>query len=433
MSQIHCPHCQQGPFEASATYCLACGEVLPTETLLRGRYKLVRRIGKGGMGYVYYAEDRTTYDHLCAIKRIPLKTAHGDFEPAQLEREAKILVQVLNTGILGIPDIYDTFTENQCVFVVMKYVEGEQIDAWAVNNKATWSQIVEIVLQASKVVSYLHSLNPPIIHSDIKPGNILRDARGNIWLVDFGFAYIQQDVEDITYVPGFTRSYAPWEQYRLFRPSQAADVYALAMTLYYLLVGPEIFAKRRSASVSDMSKPVDGLCEEDTFLPEWSDSLKYAMLGATRVQPEDRIKIDDFITLLEYALPGSKPRPLVMRDGQMMIAPIMLVEVSINDWEYARKLLQDGMYFAWVRRAYFMDDLATTLEKAFNDAPNPDAGLEAVLNILNTELPAPASGILSKILIPEGEQVEVFAAMGIIEEGGSAAASAPSTAGRPAR
>ncbi len=217
--------------------------VAPTEGLLavgvqlQGRYKILGVIGVGGMGAVYRAQDLRFLGvtRLCAIKEM-VNTATDprvrEMITRNFEREASILATLSHPAI---PQVYDYFTEGSRSYLVLEFVEGQDLETRVSEAEGLLAeeQVVEWAIQLCEVLSYLHNRQPrPIIFRDLKPSNIMLDAHGRIRLVDFGIAKIFQSGEKGTMIG--TEGYSPPEQYRGVAEPRG-DVYALGATMHHLL------------------------------------------------------------------------------------------------------------------------------------------------------------------------------------------------------
>lgn len=203
---------------------------LSSETTLRGRYKIIRQLGKGGMGAVYLAYD-TSLETEVAVK---CNLNPSRESSTQFLREARLLATLRHSNL---PRVIDHFILGQSQYLVMDYIPGDDLGTRLEREGA---QPVEKVLQwADQICSalvYLHNQNPPVIHRDIKPGNLKLMADGAVMLVDFGIAKAADTSQaTATGAMGYTPGYAPPEQYGGARTGPYSDQYSLAATLYVLL------------------------------------------------------------------------------------------------------------------------------------------------------------------------------------------------------
>jgi serine/threonine protein kinase len=178
---------------------LAPGELLHNE-----RYRIEALLGKGGFGEVYKAWDQTL-DGYCAVKR------NLNFVPEvnrQFQQEAKMLFKLRHPSL---PRVYDYFEQQQEQYLVMDFIEGENLEVMVKRSGALpVEQALKWVHQVGEALIYLHNRQPPIIHRDIKPANLILTPEGQVVLVDFGIAKAG-DIQQMTVsgargvTPGFSR------------------------------------------------------------------------------------------------------------------------------------------------------------------------------------------------------------------------------------
>lgn len=206
------------------------------EEIVNDRYRIVTVLGQGSMGTTYEAEDLTNYQRV-AIKSLSLRGLQ-DWKTLELfEREARVLESLDNPAIPNYLDYFqqDSQTDRR-FYLVQELVGGESLaDLIKKGWRCDENMVKEIVKQILEILQYLHSLNPPVIHRDIKPQNIIRRPDGRVYLVDFGAV---QDVYRNTITRGGTfvgtLGYMPPEQFR-GEAEPASDIYALGGTAIFLL------------------------------------------------------------------------------------------------------------------------------------------------------------------------------------------------------
>jgi eukaryotic-like serine/threonine-protein kinase len=220
--------------------------MLSPETLLKERYRILHKIGDGGFGYVYKAMDEV-FGCSVAIKETKEEVANRGQLRKAFEREAKLLRNLKHDSL---PRVTDYFFQDQAQFLVMDFIEGEDLAA-RLRKRLQQHQspftCQELLPWADKILAaleYLHSRPEPIIHRDIKPANIKLTDDGGIYLLDFGlakgvFGQMSTIIEGqpASIVPGFTREYAPLEQLQDTGTEPQSDIYAFGATLYHLLTG----------------------------------------------------------------------------------------------------------------------------------------------------------------------------------------------------
>ncbi len=216
------------------------GLQLTAGTLLADRYKIIQRIGGGGMGSVYQAEDQNLANRKVAVKEMIEMFADEAARAKAIEdfkRESELLAQLEHPSI---PTIYDYFFDQTRgrYYLVMKFIDGGDLAARqrALGGKVDELLVTQWAIQICDVLDYIHSQTPPIIYRDLKPANLMIDSRTQrIMLVDFGIArFVAPTQKGVTAIG--TMGYAPPE---LFAGSvePRSDIYSLGATMFHLLTG----------------------------------------------------------------------------------------------------------------------------------------------------------------------------------------------------
>ena len=211
----------------------------PGHQLQQGRYTIKERLNQGGMGTIYLAEDRNLTGREVAIKE-NLDTAATTQQ--QFQHEAIMLSRLTHPNL---PRVTDHFVEESgAQYLVMDFVPGDDLHALLRSGSDPFpeQQVLEWLDQVMDALSYMHSwIDPitrkptPIIHRDIKPGNIKLTPNGRVVLVDFGIAKYEEPAEGTMLgAKGRTPGYSPLEQYT-GRTTVRSDIYALGATYYALL------------------------------------------------------------------------------------------------------------------------------------------------------------------------------------------------------
>jgi serine/threonine protein kinase len=231
--------------------------LLAPDAILQSRYRVVRHLGRGGMGAVYEAVD-LRLGHTVALKQ----TLTSDEELwKQFEREARLMARLNHPAL---PRVSDYFTEGHRAFFVMQYVEGTDLAEIIAEQPGPFPRpaVVAWADQLLDALIYLHAHERQIIHRDIKPHNLKITPNGRIVLLDFGLAKTQAadstDCSSGVSVFGYTPRYAPLEQIQDLGTSPQSDIYALGATLYHLLTGikPPDALMRATALVSARPNPL---------------------------------------------------------------------------------------------------------------------------------------------------------------------------------
>ena len=151
---------------------------IPADSLLHNRYRVIRQLGKGGMGAVYLAQDQAL-EHVVAVKRNQSRSPQA---AAQFLREAQLLASLRHPNL---PRVIDYFLVDSDQYLVMDYIPGDdlevllnQVGAMPLDQVLVWTE------QIISALSYLHRQNPPVVHRDIKPANLKLTPEGEVILVD---------------------------------------------------------------------------------------------------------------------------------------------------------------------------------------------------------------------------------------------------------
>ncbi len=258
----------------------------PSPPLLHGRYLLREQLGVGGMGAVYLAEDQNLAGKLVAIKQ---NTETSAAVQHQFNREAVLLANLKHPAL---PAVTDYFIEpDGSQFLVMEYIEGK--DLWetlqANGGPLPEATVLGWIASVMDALEYLHRyIDPatkqprPIIHRDVKPANIKLKTDGQIYLVDFGLAKIEESGMTQPGARAYTAGYSPFEQYG-GGTSTRSDIYALGATLYTLLTGD-------APPEAPLLISGDALTAPRQRNPHITPNTEQGILRAMALRPEDRFQ-----------------------------------------------------------------------------------------------------------------------------------------------
>ena len=269
---------------------------LQSGTLLNGRYKIQSNLDSGGFGITYMAED-TKLSRLVCVKELFISghctrgtgntvqsqglkdLKFSDFRNRFLE-EARRLARFEHPGIVSVQDVFE---ENGTAYYAMKFIEGESLQKYIQRQgKLQIEEALAIMQKLLDAVEVLHQSSPPLLHRDIKPGNIMLRSNGNPVLIDFGNAREYREGMSISQSGiMLTPGYAPPEQYQVKTKRGAyTDIYAIGATMYMMLTGtiPSAVAER---SLKEIAAPR----ELNPAIPE---GLSASIMNALALKPEDR-------------------------------------------------------------------------------------------------------------------------------------------------
>lgn len=235
-------------------------------TVLGGQYRILKKLGKGGMGVVYLAEDMEMDDRLVAIKVLPPELSDNERAVENLRREARIAIDLTHRNIIR---LYGFHSDGDMKFLVMEYVDGQNLEqklARSKDGKLRLEEMLPIIEKVAVALDHAHSQRPRVIHRDLKPSNIMLGKDGVVKLLDFGIAREMKDSFASTSgslkVAG-TPPYMSPEQVRGKAPSPAMDIYSLGVVCYECLRGRPPFhtGPLEYQILYEQPQPLDGVPE----------------------------------------------------------------------------------------------------------------------------------------------------------------------------
>lgn len=248
--------------------------MLKQNDLLLNKYKILSIIAKGGMGYVWLAEDVTLKKHW-AVKEIykSSKEYKASVNPDGTLTEIEILTLLDNPYA---PRIVDRYEDDEVLAVVMDYVEGKNLlQVVKEDGPQDEEKVIEWAMCICDLLSFLHTHNPKVFYNDIKPENIILKDDGSIKVIDFGISKMPEKYPNKT--PIGTPGYASPEHYR-GNTDARSDIYSLGFTMYHLLTAD-------SPCVNNFKMP-----KLRTQLPGASKKLEEIIEKATQRSPEKRFQ-----------------------------------------------------------------------------------------------------------------------------------------------
>ena len=273
-------------------------------TVLQDRFLIEEQIGVGGMGAVYRATDQK-FGTAVAIK----ETFYRDKDLAEaFEREARLL-NGLHHPLF--PHVSDHFTEGEGHFLVMEFIEGEDLsEILRRGERFPFDTVMRWTLDLLDGLDYLHSQDPPIIHRDIKPNNLKLTSRGNIVLLDFGMAKeTSGNAQGMKSVFGYSRRYSPLEQIEGTGTDVRSDIFSLGATVHHLLTGtpPVDVLRRASAIVAGRPDPIE---LASAINPEVPERIAVLLNSALALNPDMRFASARAMwSALEHSLEVGKSAP----------------------------------------------------------------------------------------------------------------------------
>ena len=298
------------------------------DTVIDGRYRVLKRLGAGGMAEVYCVEDQQLG------RRVALKLLHRRFADDEqfverFRREASSAAGLSHPNIVG---IFDRGEWDGTYYIAMEFVEGRTLkDIIRERGPAPPEASADITLQILRAARFAHKRG--IVHRDIKPHNVLIDTEGRVRVTDFGIA--RAGVSDMTETGSVmgTAQYLSPEQAQGKPVDARSDLYSIGIVLYELLTGRVPFDAESPVSVALMQvseTPVPPM----ELNPEVPPALDAVTLRAMAKDPERRYQdADEFIAALESA----RSAPM-----EILPPPPVVVEEVFEEEEPGRR------WWAWL-------------------------------------------------------------------------------------
>lgn len=338
-----CPHCME-VLGAEVPICPVCGgqtdhknkdHQLPVFSILHGRYVLGHVLGEGGFGITYIGYDLNMKQKV-AIKEfyvagvsgrshaLTVKTLSQDYMEAVKKSKTRFLDEAktlaMFTGEPNIVGVRDYFEENNTAYIVMEFLDGEDLKAFLKDNgRQEFDTVFELLRPVMEALCKVQQKN--LIHRDISPANIMLMPSGTVKLLDFGTTRVQSKEGDKSMTVALKHGFAPMEQYMAHgNQGPWTDVYAMTATFYQLLTGkvpPQ--STTRWAQISMGSK--DPLIKPSELGIKINEKQEAALLQGLAVNYTERIQtMDELIACLDEvktAVVPEKPlTPVVSNSAQ---------------------------------------------------------------------------------------------------------------------
>ena len=278
-----------------------------------GDYRLIRRLGQGGMGVVYLARQESL-DRLVAVKVIHPALAVEPRLQARFEREARAIARLDHPNVVR---VHGSGTEQGHLFIAMEFIAGEDLAERCRRERPTIPQTLEWIRDVARALQCAHEAD--LVHRDVKPANILLHPQRGAVLLDFGLA---RDLggESLTISHSFQGSphYASPEQIRGQKVGPASDVYSLGVTLYECVIGVPPFKGDTTEQVFSPD-PVGGCSARvrraDASIPRDLETVIHAALerDPARRLPSAKALADDLEALLTVRPIRTRPPGLLRR------------------------------------------------------------------------------------------------------------------------
>ena len=307
---IACPACGPGslspPTATAATHVRPdpgparapdAGRYGPGDVLAR-RYRIVERVGKGGMGEVYHGDD-LTLDQPVALKLLPEQLARDPERLKGLKSEVRLSRQVSHPNVCRVYDI--TEADGLC-FLSMEYIRGEDLRSLLQRiGRLPADKAAQVARQLASGLAAAHEKG--VLHRDLKPANVMLDERGHARIMDFGLAAVTGTV-DAGEIRSGTPAYMAPEQRAGREVTERSDLYSLGLVLY------EIFTGRRAFPLAGSAEPPP---PPSSLVPGLDPAVDRIILRCLEPDPDRR---PASALAVRAAFPGSDLLTLAVARGE---------------------------------------------------------------------------------------------------------------------
>ncbi|MGW7201460.1 serine/threonine-protein kinase [Streptomyces chryseus] len=269
--------------------------------LVGGRYRLLERLGSGGMGTVWRARDEVV-DRDVAIKepRLPEHFTPAERHTARqrMQREARAAARIDHPSVVA---IHDVVTENDSPWIVMELLRGKSLAEVLDEGTLTPAEAARIGLAVLGALDAAHEAG--VLHRDVKPGNVMIGSHDRVVLTDFGIAQMEGE-QKLTETGGFVGSpeYIAPERVLGRRPGPESDLWSLGVMLYQAVEGVSPFRRQTTPST------LQAVLLAELPPPQHTADLTQALVGLLRKEPESRLSAQSAQPLLRAALaPANRP------------------------------------------------------------------------------------------------------------------------------
>jgi eukaryotic-like serine/threonine-protein kinase len=295
-------------------------------TVLDGRYRVISRLGSGGMADVYLAQD-TLLGRQVALKLLHHRFSQDQEFVERFRREASSAAGLSHPNVVS---VYDRGEWDDTYYIAMEYLPGRSLKAvLREHGRLSPDDAIDITIQILLALGFAHKRG--IIHRDIKPHNVILDEEGRAKVTDFGIA--RAGASDMTMTGSImgTAQYLSPEQAQGYAVSEASDIYAVGVVLYELLTGGVPFEGESAVTIALKQVSVQPTPPSQRN-PQVSPALDAVVLRAMAKDPAARFAgADELIAALQQARAGIAPAPLPVGNGAPPTAALLVPPLPLAD------------------------------------------------------------------------------------------------------
>jgi predicted Ser/Thr protein kinase len=296
---------QTSKLRVSSSTSSSDGRFLPG-TLLAERYRIIAKLGQGGMGEVYRADD-LVLQQAVALKFLPPDATNNPQTLDRFRTEVRIARQVSHPHVCR---VYDLGEINGQLFLSMEYVDGEDLGVLLRRiGRLPEAKALEISRKLCAGLAAAHEKG--VLHRDLKPGNIMLDSHGQVLITDFGLAALAGQVEGAEVRNG-TPAYMAPEQLDGKEVTVRSEIYSLGLVLYEIFTGKRPF---ESATLADLvrTRNESAPTSPSTLVPDLDQAVERVILRCLERDPAQR---PPSALAVAAALPGGDPLAAALAAGE---------------------------------------------------------------------------------------------------------------------
>jgi hypothetical protein len=297
------PHSSSGSSGLSSSSGVDHGRFAPG-TLLADRYRIVARLGQGGMGEVYRADDLRLGQPV-ALKFLPETLERDPIRLGQFHNEVRLARQIAHKNVCRMYDVGDA---DRLPFLTMEYVDGEDLSTLLRRiGRLPEDKAIDIAHQLCAGLAAAHERG--VLHRDLKPANVMIDGNGQVRITDFGLAAIAGEVDQVRVG---TPAYMAPEQLSGKGVSVQSDLYSLGLVLYEVFTGKRAYT---AANVADLVRQHQEsvITPPSAIVRDLTPSIERAILRCLKTDPTERPRS---ALAVAAALPGGDPLAAALAAGE---------------------------------------------------------------------------------------------------------------------
>jgi serine/threonine-protein kinase len=309
--------------------------VSSVQDALKGRYQLVRELGRGGFGVTYLATDTEVASRKVVVKILQQRRSADAWSLKKFRGEMEALARIDHPGVVAVVDF--GHLEDERPFLVMQYVAGESLRALIPQGGMPLARIANIVRQAARALTAAHEVG--VCHRDLKPANIMvrtRNGEEQVKLIDFGIATVEDsDADSTTTRIAGTGLYMAPEQF-WGKSSPASDIYQLGVVAYEMATGIVPFQKSAPEGLIQQKMHAPQV-PPSNLRPELPAAAQDAIIRALQTDPQERYaRARDFGDALAAALLGGAVKDVGARQTAISTEPLPSLPASGGVWRHSR-------------------------------------------------------------------------------------------------